>query len=710
MKLSRNDKTVLVAGLVIIVLFSGLFYYDLTRRRGAGSEEVVGTITFKRQQAQRKYASQVVWEDVAEAVPVHNHDSIRTAELSEAVIKLKDGTEIALNENSMILISFSKNEVDIEFAQGSINAKRGDADPKQKMNIKSKDTVVSIDKSDVSLTRMGGTDLNLTVNRGTAKINRGETEKLIRQDEKAVLSKDALTIYRLNLKLLSPTPNEHITTTAARHRVQFSWEAVRDAADIHHEVAQSPSFGDIVSIRRIAGEGRTLELPSGIYYWRLRAMNRKTRKIEYSEVRRLSITRDAPLSLISPHDGATYSYNAKKPLVSFKWSGSELSSSYTLTVASDSSMSRVVQRIDTSATGAALDTLGSGTYYCMVRRSGAGQSVSSPVHRFTITQTASLDPPELVFPPDARQFNKISLKNGTITFTWRTVPEIGSSRIDIARDRGFTNIIHTGTSATNFAKLTGALDTGPYFWRVTGMIRGGSESVTSSARQFRIIESDVIAIIAPRDNATIAPDGEDTAAAVAFSWKRTEMPGQFHLVVSRDSGLSSAVRDARTDGHHQTVKGLEPGRYFWQVRQLDKSGAAIMKGPVVSFTVAERMGTPVVIAPAIREVVDMDASDALHFKWNRLRGANHYRIELFQQDGDVLKPIVRHTTRDGEWKMTELEKLDVGNFCWTLQAFDRAPGATAVRKSPLVKTCFEITLGKSLRKTKLKSPRVIYVK
>nr|HPI22469.1 iron dicitrate transport regulator FecR [Spirochaetota bacterium] len=85
MKLSRNDKTVLVAGLVIIVLFSGLFYYDLTRRRGAGSEEVVGTITFKRQQAQRKYASQVVWEDVAEAVPVHNHDSIRTAELSEAV-------------------------------------------------------------------------------------------------------------------------------------------------------------------------------------------------------------------------------------------------------------------------------------------------------------------------------------------------------------------------------------------------------------------------------------------------------------------------------------------------------------------------------------------------------------------------------------------------------------------------------------------------
>ena len=49
-----------------------------------GDLEKVGTITFKRQIAQRKYGSQVIWEEIEKNTPVYNNDSIRTAEESMA--------------------------------------------------------------------------------------------------------------------------------------------------------------------------------------------------------------------------------------------------------------------------------------------------------------------------------------------------------------------------------------------------------------------------------------------------------------------------------------------------------------------------------------------------------------------------------------------------------------------------------------------------
>ena len=92
MKSLSINSLVIGIGSVIIITFSLLFYNDLTKKVDAGEAEEVGTITFKREVAQRKYTSQVVWENIEQNAPVYNYDSIRTANLSEAVIHLKDGT------------------------------------------------------------------------------------------------------------------------------------------------------------------------------------------------------------------------------------------------------------------------------------------------------------------------------------------------------------------------------------------------------------------------------------------------------------------------------------------------------------------------------------------------------------------------------------------------------------------------------------------
>src|SRR5512136_1843120 len=102
MRLSKVEFSVYTAAAVIICVFSTLFYFDFTSRAAMGQERVVGSITYKKRVAQRKFAEQVVWEDIERKEPVYNHDSIRTAEGSETAIRLVDGTEIMVNENSMI--------------------------------------------------------------------------------------------------------------------------------------------------------------------------------------------------------------------------------------------------------------------------------------------------------------------------------------------------------------------------------------------------------------------------------------------------------------------------------------------------------------------------------------------------------------------------------------------------------------------------------
>ena len=105
MRSLHSNLIVVGIGTAIIVIFSLLFYFDITRKVDAGDAEVVGTITFRKRVIQRKYSTQVVWEDVEQNAPVYNYDSIRTAEGSVAVVRIKDGTQFTVNENSLVTVA-----------------------------------------------------------------------------------------------------------------------------------------------------------------------------------------------------------------------------------------------------------------------------------------------------------------------------------------------------------------------------------------------------------------------------------------------------------------------------------------------------------------------------------------------------------------------------------------------------------------------------
>ncbi len=103
-----------------IIFFAALFYFDLHKNISIGSFESIGTVSFKINSIQRKFDTAVVWQAIQSESPLRDKDTIKTYPEADAIIKLNDGTEIQVDENTMIYLDYSGKSPNINFEGGSI--------------------------------------------------------------------------------------------------------------------------------------------------------------------------------------------------------------------------------------------------------------------------------------------------------------------------------------------------------------------------------------------------------------------------------------------------------------------------------------------------------------------------------------------------------------------------------------------------------------
>ncbi|MBM9576554.1 FecR domain-containing protein [Leptospira sp. 201903070] len=119
-----GDRLILVLLVFNIVLFTSIFLYDYTQYGYKGNQKVIGTILYKSNTIQRKFDSEVVWKDIDAGNSIQNRDTILTTEGSQAKLKLLDGTEILIAENSMIFIDYLDNRANLEISVGGLQVTR----------------------------------------------------------------------------------------------------------------------------------------------------------------------------------------------------------------------------------------------------------------------------------------------------------------------------------------------------------------------------------------------------------------------------------------------------------------------------------------------------------------------------------------------------------------------------------------------------------
>ena len=152
-KLQFREVLFCLLCLILSFLFIYFFQADLNRTTKRGDKERIATIYYKNNIAQRKFNDRVVWERVATDTPLYDGDTIRTAELAEAVIVFDNGTKLDLYENTMLQIYRSASgDLQIAVDGGGIQ-----------MDSTSSDSTVALKLDDGSVVNVGaGSNLSLS--------------------------------------------------------------------------------------------------------------------------------------------------------------------------------------------------------------------------------------------------------------------------------------------------------------------------------------------------------------------------------------------------------------------------------------------------------------------------------------------------------------------------------------------------------------------
>ncbi len=187
------------------LVFVFLFYNDINKRSGFGSREIIGDITFKYNKIQRKFDNQVVWEDLDTNSPLSNRDSVRSDISSQATILLKDGTEIQMDEESMVILEINDEAKKINFLKGSINVKKNKVigDSTGNVLVDSQNGSVKVKDGDVIVAKQNPKAMDVSVARGEAEVSMNGQTLTIKKNQKLSANENGMTTKNVEVKISS---------------------------------------------------------------------------------------------------------------------------------------------------------------------------------------------------------------------------------------------------------------------------------------------------------------------------------------------------------------------------------------------------------------------------------------------------------------------------------------------------------------------------
>lgn len=593
MKLLRGDVIVSAGSALIISASSALLYADFTRKIDAGDLKQIGTITFKREVAQRKYQAQVVWEEVDQNFPVYNNDSIRTSELSEAVIHLNDGTDISVDENSMIMLSTLENAININFEHGSISANRSGISGTDisAINIKSMDATVSVDKGNIQLTQLENQELDLTVSDGQAKVKDAKGETVVKVNEKALISSDRqeTKIVQLSFNLKTPSPNRYIVSDSTKTDVSFEWGVEGKFRNITWELSSDRAFAKPLRSIRVTGDNRvTYGIEEGVWFWRISAVNQETGKNEYSDTAKFNVLYKKPPKIISPLAEEIITHSAAFNAVSFKWLDPDNTADYTLEISADKDFTTILSSVKTTLNNIAVDNINPGRYFCRIKSAlNIGGEVfvkNSSAVSFVVEKAREITPVRLLSPPKGSKIDQDLLKSKGLVLTWGSDPVFTSYDLEIARNADFTDIISKEKRTVNFFEMTGTPDEGTYYWRVQGNISGTENVPFSESSIFSVTVKEVLSLVSPSNDEEIKIPSDRKDNMVRFIWKKVSTAGTFRIQLAGNPEFTKArILNFKNENEGQ-ISIPESGEYYWRVTLTDNKGNELMKSETGRFT------------------------------------------------------------------------------------------------------------------------------
>lgn len=356
---SKFRKEIQVGALSLFVFAISLFLFwkEDTADFGEGRKETVGNITFKYRTAQRKFSDRMIWQDVEQNFPIFNHDSVRTDELSEAVITLSSGTKFELDPRSMIVINLKEDEELLELEEGSVRVQS----EKPVTLTSGKTTIKSENQSTLfRLTRgESGEENVIESTKGSLRwIGSNKESVVLKEGEKAKFVNDSFAQIRDEWKLLEPQDNHRIFPDSGEAKISFRWNSNGGASGFL-EISLNRNFSPLILKKEIKGESADTNLPEGIYYWRILSSDRK----KNSETRKFRVLPNPPVTLLFPLKNTLLEGSS---LQSFRWKPSRLATGYILEISESVDFKKGLRQLTVFKTSISIP-LSAGKYHWRVK-------------------------------------------------------------------------------------------------------------------------------------------------------------------------------------------------------------------------------------------------------------------------------------------------------------------------------------------------------
>jgi hypothetical protein len=218
-------------------------------------------------------------------------------------------------------------------------------------------------------------------------------------------------------------------------------------------------------------------------------------------------------------------------------------------------------------------------------------------------------------------------------------------------------------------------------------VSGASRSGPSKPIAVRVVDPQPLRTLAPPDRSPLNPDER----YIAFRWSDPNEGHRYRIILSPDSTFDHQLASFKTTARQSRIAmpADRSGAMFWKVELLDGSDGVIASSPPASFLFPLRFEDPVPIYPIDGEPVDINTSDSIRFRWNSVRGANEYRVALYQTAGGLQSLIRSWRTDQTLVVLDTFVDLSSAPYAWTLSARSMEDGQL-LGQSPTVLSFFRV--------------------
>ncbi|EOQ95982.1 sigma factor regulatory protein, FecR/PupR family [Leptospira wolbachii serovar Codice str. CDC] len=590
MNLDKRDRLVLFTLLSVAILFTILFYLDINRKIGIGDREVVGTIFFKNNIVQRKFEDEVIWEKLENNSSLTNKDTIRSEAFSDALIRLKDGTEINIDENSMFNLDLTGEEPNLEFTQGSLEVKKNESQ-KSQLKITSSGSEINVDSGNVKIERSKERELSLFVEKGKTTIKQKDGKSVaVDEGKKAEFKKTGIEIKKIPVVLLAPSSQKLFYAEPDDVSVHFQWKVESGYEDPILEISRSPNFQMIFINEKVEGTQADFRLKEGTFYWRLKVKNKTGSGNEFSEINKFFVSKMESFQGESPEQGTVIPFVQTYPLVTLTWTKLSTANSYKLIVSNSPKLTNPIKQLETTANQISYDDFKEGTYYWKVIGKSAFPDTKdreSQTLSFTVKKQNNVPAPKWLRPSPNSEISADEIKQNQAILIWDGNAELKSYQLKISKDSKMANIVFSEETASNFLVPNwNQLGKGTFYASIIGKSKEGKETETSALLSFAVVDKKKIPEpeVDPNENKPsqklepklemMSPNGTVVQmkgkSSLEFQWKVTGVAGErYDLVLYQHNGDKKiAIYKITTKDSKHTLKDLsilDEGSFSWDL-------------------------------------------------------------------------------------------------------------------------------------------------